>query len=112
MDFNKSFPFLLVSNDHIMSQRPGLKTEVKNVIFWSEIRRGFGEPGDIPPSRISWSTPRVMMKEASLYFINYHSVNFLKKNLVTWSEQSSARLVNHLIREKKRGWGHFFSRKA
>lgn len=39
-------------------------------------------------------------------------MNFLKKNLVTWSEQSSARLVNHLIREKKRGWGHFFSRKA
>ena len=32
-----------LSNDEIISQRPGLKTGVKNDNFWSEIGSGFGE---------------------------------------------------------------------
>ena len=34
-------------------ERLGLKTGVKNDIFWSE----FGEPGGTPPTRIPRSTP-------------------------------------------------------
>ena len=37
-----------LSNDDIIIKRPGLKTGVKNVIFWSEIGSGFGEPGGTP----------------------------------------------------------------
>ena len=37
--------FSNLSNDEIISQRPGLKTGVKNDIFWSEIGSGCGEPG-------------------------------------------------------------------
>ena len=32
--------------------KPGLKTGVKNDIFWSEIGSGIGEPGGPPPPRI------------------------------------------------------------
>ena len=46
-----------LSNNGIIFQRPGLKTGVKNDIFWSEIGSGFGEPGDRPPPRILRSTP-------------------------------------------------------
>ena len=35
----------------------GLKTGVKNYIFWPEIWLGFGEPGGNPPPRIPRSTP-------------------------------------------------------
>ena len=31
---------------------------MENEIFWSEIGSGFGEPGGIPPPRITRSTPR------------------------------------------------------
>ena len=34
-----------LSNDEIISQRPDLKTGVKNDIYWSETGSGFGEPG-------------------------------------------------------------------
>ena len=37
--------------------RPGLKTNVENGIFWSEIGSGFGEPGDTPLPRIPRSNP-------------------------------------------------------
>ena len=39
-------------------QRPGLKTGVKNDIFWSEIGSGFGESAGTPPARIPQTTPR------------------------------------------------------
>ena len=35
-----------------------MKTGVKNVIFWSEIGSGFGEPGGIPPPRFARSILR------------------------------------------------------
>ena len=38
-------------------KKPGLKTGVKNDIFWSERGSGFGEPGGTPPPRIPRSTP-------------------------------------------------------
>ena len=41
-----------LSNDAIIPLRPGLKTDVKNDIFWCEIGSGFGEPGGTPPTRI------------------------------------------------------------
>ena len=47
----------LSNNNGIIFQRPGLKTGVKNDIFWSEIGSGFGEPGGSPPPRILRSTP-------------------------------------------------------
>ena len=37
----------------------GLKTGVKNEIFWSEIGSGFGEPDGTPPARILGRTSRV-----------------------------------------------------
>ena len=36
---------------------PGLKTDVENGIFWSEIGSGFGEPGGTPLPRIPRCTP-------------------------------------------------------
>ena len=60
MDFKKCLLFSAVlSNDDIISLKPGLKTGVKNDIFWSEIGSGFGEPAGTPPPRIPRSTPRV-----------------------------------------------------
>ena len=48
-----------LSSDKIISaHRPGLKKDVENYIFWSEIGSGFGEPGGTPPPRIPRSTPR------------------------------------------------------
>ena len=47
-----------LSCDEIISRRPGLRTGVKNDIFWSEIRSGFGVPGGTPPPRIPRSTLR------------------------------------------------------
>ena len=41
----------------IISLRLGLKTGMKNEIFWSEIGSGLGEPCGTPPPRIPWSTP-------------------------------------------------------
>ena len=38
-------------------QGPGLKTGVKNDIFWSEIGSGFEEPGLTPPPRIPRGSP-------------------------------------------------------
>ena len=61
VDFKKSFIWRSnLSNDDIISYRPGLKTlpSVENEIFWSEIGSGFGEPGGILPPRIPRSTPR------------------------------------------------------
>ena len=40
-----------------MDFRSGLKTDVENDIFWSEIGSGFGEPGGTAPPRIPRSTP-------------------------------------------------------
>ena len=37
-----------LSNDEIMSYRPGLKTGVNNDIFWSD-ESEFREPGGTPP---------------------------------------------------------------
>jgi len=37
--------------------RPGLKTGVRNNIFWSEIGSGFGDAGGTPPPTIPRSTP-------------------------------------------------------
>ena len=42
-----------LSNDNIISaNRPGLKTDVENYIFWSERGSGFRELGGTPPLRI------------------------------------------------------------
>ena len=49
----------VLSNDDIISSKPGLKTGVKNDIFWSEIGSGFREPGGIPQPRIPRITKRV-----------------------------------------------------
>ena len=46
-----------LSNDGIISQRPGLKTEVKNNIFWPEMGLGFLGTSRHTPSRIPRSTP-------------------------------------------------------
>ena len=56
-----------LSNEDIIPQRPGLKTDVKNFIFWSEIGSGFVEPaahphhefpeGSTPLTRVSTPTP-------------------------------------------------------
>ena len=40
-------------------RRLGLKTGVKNNIFWSEIGSGFEEPGDTPPQGILGVSPPV-----------------------------------------------------
>ena len=48
-----------LSNDDIISYRPGLKTAVKNNIFWSEIGPGFGEPGGTPHQEFPEVPPRV-----------------------------------------------------
>ena len=46
MDFKNFFCACSnLSNDEIISQRPDLKTGVKNDIYWSETGSGFGEPG-------------------------------------------------------------------
>ena len=66
MDFKESFCWhFSVSNDDIISQRPGLKTEpgLKAVvdIFWFEIGLGFEEPDGAPkprtPSSFPWGQP-------------------------------------------------------
>ena len=36
---------------------PGLKTDVENAIFWSQIGSGFGELGGTPPPTIHRSNP-------------------------------------------------------
>ena len=56
---NKKYILLALNlkNDDIISYRPGLKMDVKNEIFWSEIRSRFGELCSTPPPRISRSTP-------------------------------------------------------
>ena len=41
----------------------GLKTGVKNEIFWSEIGSGFGEPVGTPPARILGRTSQVLKKQ-------------------------------------------------
>jgi len=78
MYFKKSLLFSAVlSNDEIISSRPGLKTGVKNDIFWSEIGSGFGEPGGTPPPRIPRSTPGYHAgNTSSLCYTYEHSDNF------------------------------------
>ena len=58
---NKKYILLALNlkNDDIISYRPGLKMDVKNEIFWSEIRSRFGELCSTPSPRISF-----------LYFMN------------------------------------------
>ena len=64
MDFKKSFMlFSNLSNDDMISLRPGLKTGAKNDIFSSEIGSGFGEQGGMPPRRIPGVPPRVFSPE-------------------------------------------------
>ena len=57
MDYKKSFcppsnRSNHTGNDDIISQRPDLKTGVKNGIFWFEIGSGFGKPGGTHTPRI------------------------------------------------------------
>ena len=54
--FQKIF-FVDVSNDDMISARPGQKMVVKNDIYWCEIGSGFGEPGGTALPRIPRSTP-------------------------------------------------------
>ena len=51
---------------------PGLKTEVKNDTFWSEIGLGFGETVGTPSPTIPRSTPPPGILKA---FITYRSSN-------------------------------------
>ena len=65
MDFKKSFcprsnRSNHTGNDDIISQRPDLKTGVKNGIFWSEIGSGFGKPGGTHTPRI----PSTILKKS------------------------------------------------
>ena len=54
--FKKSFSWHSnLSNDNIISKRPGMKTGVKNAIFGSEIGSGFQELSGASSSRIPWS---------------------------------------------------------
>ena len=46
-----------LSNDDMISARPGQKMVVKNDIFWCEIGSGYGEPGGTALPRIPRSTP-------------------------------------------------------
>ena len=46
-----------LSNDDIISKRPGLKTGVKNDIFWSEIGSGFGELDGTPHEEFPGEPP-------------------------------------------------------
>ena len=48
----KNKKYANLSNDAIIPLRPGLKTDVKNYIFWCEIGSGFGELGGTRPPRI------------------------------------------------------------
>ena len=52
MHFKNFFFFCALSE-----KRSGLKTDVQNSIFWSEIVSGFEEPGCTPPPRISQKYP-------------------------------------------------------
>ena len=55
----------VLSNDDIISSKQGLKTGVKNDIFWSEIGSGFREPGGIPQPRIPRSPILRTWKESA-----------------------------------------------
>ena len=68
MDFKKSFCWrsnlsnICIIFVHVIRMlhfvtTPGLKTEVENDIFWSEMWSGFGEEGGTLPPRILWRTP-------------------------------------------------------
>ena len=70
-----------LSSDNIKSAlRPGLKTDVENYIFWSEIGSGFEEPRGTPPPRIPRSTPPPA-KETTVYLARYSQIfeNFFSK---------------------------------
>ena len=61
--------FLRLSNDDIISWRPGLKTSVENGISWSEIGSEFGEPSGTVSSNQDF--PGV--GSSSLTFCSAHS---------------------------------------
>ena len=66
-----------LSNDNTISAyRPGLKTGVKNYIFWSEIGSGFEEPGGTPPqftpTKNSQEYPTGPDTRAKIVTVNIH----------------------------------------
>ena len=62
----------------------GLKTGVKNEIFWSEIGSGFGEPVGTPPARILGRTSQVLKNR---YFLKtFHCLCILLGKVLINSE--------------------------
>ena len=60
MDFKKSLLFSAVlSNDDIISSKPGLKTGVKNDIFWSDIGSDLENRAAHPHQEFPGVPPRV-----------------------------------------------------
>ena len=60
MDFKKYFCRRSnLSNDGIISQRQGLKMDVKNNIFLPEMGSGFGEPGGTPHNELPGVHPQI-----------------------------------------------------
>ena len=88
MHFKKCFSWHSnLSNDNIISTRPGMKTGVKNAIFWSEIGSGFQELCGASSSRIprsnaplpSGKTDALNMHKAEGY---HQSFNFYDKSSI------------------------------
>ena len=73
-----------LSNDNIISaNRPGLKTDVENYIFWSERGSGFRELGGTPPPRIP----------------KHKGIRKIQKNVYN-------------IHSRDRSWEHFWMKKV
>ena len=51
-----------------MVSMPGLKTDVKKDIFWSEKGSGFGEPAGIPPPKFPGVPP-------SGFYVRFYGIN-------------------------------------
>ena len=69
-------------------KRPGLKRDVKNDIFWSEIGSGFGGPGSTPPPRIPKNTtppPPRPQKSSSLILLT-RDYCFLDLVIISWKD--------------------------
>ena len=70
MNFKKSFMLRSnLSNDDMISWRPGLKTGAKNDIFSPDIGSGFVEPGGIRPRKIPRSNPRFFFPRKRGHFL-------------------------------------------
>ena len=89
MHFKKRFSWRSnLSNENIISTRPGMKMGVKSAIFWSEIGAGFQELCSASSSRIprsnapplpSGKTDALDMHKAEGY---HQSFNFFDKSLI------------------------------